>query len=279
VATEVDYTETKVRAEDGAEIFVRRWAAAGKKPSAEVLLLHGYFEHGGRYRHVAHALADAGIATIAPDVRGHGHSSGARGHVDSFSDYRYDVAAAFETLSSGAPRFVLGHSHGGLIALDWIAASAPELRGLVLTNPYLDLPAPVPPVKLWASKLLLLVAPRLGLPSGLDASGISRDPAVVEAYRRDPLVFTTATSGWFAEVTAAQARVRATTSVPMPLLYVVSDADTVVSPVAGLALGEQLQSPDKTLWKRPGEYHEVLNELDRDRLIADVRQWISAHAA
>lgn len=272
----VDYTETRLHAADGAEIFVRRWSPAGRACTAELLLLHGFFEHGGRYRHVAHAMAEAGIATTAPDMRGHGHSSGARGYVQSFTEYHSDVAAVFSHLSAERPRFVLGHSHGGLVALDWLAAAAPAIEGLVITNPYLDVAEPVPAVKLWASKLLLMVAPRLGLPSGLDPTGVSRDPAVVEAYRRDPLVFSTATSGWFAEVQVAQARVRALASVPVPLLYIVSDADRIVSHRAGAALGEQLTSRDKTVWKRPGEFHEVLNELGRDALIADVRQWISA---
>ena len=45
-------------------------------------VVHGYFEHSGRYRALAEAMAGLGVATYAVDLRGHGLSDGARGHVD-----------------------------------------------------------------------------------------------------------------------------------------------------------------------------------------------------
>jgi alpha-beta hydrolase superfamily lysophospholipase len=219
-------------------------------------------------------MAEVGIASTAPDFRGHGNSAGTRGFVDRFSDYHADLDTVFATLPAGPPRLVLAHSHGALIAFDWLAAKKPDVRAVAVTNPYLALALPVPQVKLWASKVLEILAPRLRLPSGIPATVVSRDPAVVDAYARDPLVFKTATPGWFKEVQQAQARVRGLTEVRWPLLYVYSDADALVSPAANAALAEKLASPDKTVWMRPGEFHEVLNELGKDALIADMRKWL-----
>jgi acylglycerol lipase len=270
------YDEQRHPSADGTSLNLASWAPDGPV-SATVLVVPGYADHANRYRELGHTFARLGLRTVALDLRGHGHSAGRRGHLDRFDHYLADVDAAAQAL--GEKFFLLGHSMGGLVALDWVTRR-PEgsVRGLIVTNPFVELGAPVPPFKLKIGELAGKLWPTLALPSGIDPAGISRDLAIVEAYRRDPLVFTTATAGWFREITVAHARVRALASVDMPLLYIHSDADRVVSSAAHAALGAQLASPDKTVWLRAGEYHEVLNELDRKTLHADIAQWIKARS-
>ena len=86
-------------------------------PKGVVLITHGYAEHCGRYREVAHVITNAGWAALSYDVRGHGQSPGDRGYIDRFDVYLDDfaavLAAARALVPAGAKTVALGHSHGG----------------------------------------------------------------------------------------------------------------------------------------------------------------------
>ena len=275
-AAAVAYSDSSFVTPDGVSLFIRRWHPVDAAPRAHVLILHGYFEHGGRYREIAHALARQGIASIALDMRGHGRSHGRRGFVAQFEHYLDDLQALLAIIND-TPLFILGHSHGGLVALDYVIGRQAKVAGLIVTNPFLAMSTPARGPKLWAGKFAGSYLPRLSLPSGLDARGISRDPRAVEMYKRDPMVFTMVNAAWFREVNKAQARVRAYSSVHVPILYVHSDCDPIASPQANQDLAAQLQGADKTVDVQLGALHEVLNELDRAALNALIGRWILAH--
>ncbi|HET7538946.1 MAG TPA: alpha/beta hydrolase [Polyangiaceae bacterium] len=274
---EIAYRETTIASADGTKLHLHTWRDSAP-PSSEVLIVHGYAEHGGRYQELARYLARAGLAVTALDLRGHGRSEGQRGYVERFDDYHADLAAALMTLDSGRPHFLLAHSMGALLAFDFIARLRPPLAGLVVTNPYLALTTAPPQSKLVMGKLAARVLPRLSLPSGLSPEGLSRDPACVEAYRSDPLVFTTANAAWFRESNLAMARVRDVRSLSLPLFYAYSLADPVARSGVNQAFAEQLLCSDKTIVVREG-LHEILNETDRAALFEMIRDWILARAA
>ncbi len=278
MAAAVEFDTRTLKAKDGLALHLHRWRVAHGEAKAWLLIVPGYAEHGGRYEELAHRLVARGVSTLALDLRGHGKSAGRRGYVARFSEYLDDVEVALSTIG-GAKRFLLGHSQGGLVALDFVAARNPVLAGLIVTNPFLGLALEVPALKLLLGRVAARLLPTLTLPSGLDPAGVSHDSRIVEAYRRDPLVFRTATAGWFREVTAAQERVRALREVTLPLLYIHSDADPIASPEAAAALAAQLTAPDKTVWLRPGELHEVLNETGRAKLHEQIADWVVARAA
>ena len=68
-----------------------------------VVITHGYAEHCGRYREVAHVIVKAGWAALTYDVRGHGKSPGARGAIDHFDTYLHDLTAIIAGSASLAP--------------------------------------------------------------------------------------------------------------------------------------------------------------------------------
>lgn len=264
---------------DGTQLAAQRWSPL-RDPRAALLVIHGYADHAERYRELGLTMAERGIDTVAVDLRGHGRSSGQRGFVDRFSDYHADVEAGFAGMSAGAPgvpRFVLGHSNGGLIALDWVSSKRPVIRGLVVTNPFLELAMAVPRLKVGVGKLAARLAPRIALPSGIPPEGLTHETAIVDAYRRDPKVFSTVTAGYFRASRATQERVRGLLDLPVPLLYVYSDSDPIAKPEANATLAKNLASPDKTVLVRAGEFHEVLNETNRVELMERIADWILAH--
>ena len=273
--TATAYHATTVSAPDGVALHLSQWLPQQGPAVAHVLVLHGYMEHGGRYREFAHHLCSRGIGVSALDFRGHGKSPGRRGFVDVFDRYLDDVAAALQYLQQvSVPCFIFGHSHGGLIALDFVVARAPSIGGCIVTNAFLSQTHPARGVKRligeWAGRYL----PKLSLPSGLRAEDLSHDPLIVDAHRRDSYVFHNANASWFREVQIAQRRVKNNRAMPVPLLYIYSDADEIALPYDNKRLAEQLESPDKQVIVRQGEFHEVLNELHRAELHHEIAKWI-----
>ncbi len=274
----VDFTEASPRSADGTALHTYHWSSATEPVVAELLIVHGYAEHGARYREFAHALAQHGIACTAIDYRGHGKAEGRRGYCNNFFSFHDDIDVGWQGLEGDHPRFMLGHSHGGLLALDYVSHGHAEgIAGLIISNAFLDVAMDVAPLKAKVADFAARFFPKLLLPSGIPAEGISHDLDMVAAYKRDPLVFSTANAGWFSEVKRAQDRVKSLRSLPCPLYYVYSDKDPITSSAENRRLAEQLESPDKTTNLREGEFHEVLNETNRAELHETIASWVLAH--
>jgi alpha-beta hydrolase superfamily lysophospholipase len=270
-------------AADGTRLFHTTDAPEGD-PRGVVMLLHGFAEHCGRYDGVVRRLVGLGLTCHRIDLRGHGRSGGRRGHVFAFGEYLSDVAALRAHVEgvtpAGLPVFLLGHSNGGLVALHALAERPDGLAGAALSSPFFGFGFEVPPLKAAAGRLLSRYLPALSLPTGLDAKNLSHDPAVVEGYERDPLVFHKASSRWFTETVAAHARLpEAAARVKLPLLMQIGGADVIASPAAARAVFEKIASPDKSLREYTGLYHEIWFEKDREPVLADLTAWLEPRLA
>lgn len=267
-----------LRARDGMGLVVERHLV--DDPRARVVIVHGYAEHRGRYRPVVEQLKEAGFECHLFDLRGHGESAGQRGHVSRFTDYLDDLQAVFATVPQGLPRFLLGHSLGGLITLSYAHARPGDLAGLVVSSPFLHPAFAVTAGQSLLARVATHIAPRLSIPSGLDASAISRDPEVVDAYKNDPAVFRITTPRWFTEITQAQGRLydRAA-EIALPALFLLGSADAIADHRRGIAVFERLGSKDKTLEVYNGSFHEVFNDYGRDEPIAKLLGWLTSRSA
>jgi len=257
-------------AADGTRLCIHRWVATGRT-QGHVLVVHGYADHAGRYAELASYLASSGFAVVAPDLRGHGRSEGRRGHLRNFEEYHADLATGWALLPATSPRFVVAHSMGALVALDYLTLGAKnhDLQlpsATVVTSPFLALAIAPPVFKLLLGRIAARVLPGLTLANGLVPEMLTRDATLAEAHCTDPLVFRTATAGWFAATELAQQRVRELRRFPTPLLYVYSDADPVALPAANSRLAAQLAGPATQVIVRAADRHEVLNEIDRREL-------------
>ncbi len=250
------------------------------EPVGVVVVAHGLGEHAGRYHHVARAITDRGYTAVIPDHAGHGRSTGKRLGVTDFGDFVADLHSVIGVAASERrPRFLIGHSMGGAIALSYALDHPDMLDGLILSGPAIvpgaDLPAP-----------LVKIAPILGklvpwLPSAaLSASAVSRDPDVVAAYESDPLV-------WHGKIPAGLggALIGAMATFPgrlptltMPALVLHGGADVLANPEGSRIVERHAGSSDLTVTILPGLYHEIFNEPERDEVISTVTDWIVAHS-
>ena len=263
----------------GPSLFWRRWSPERGAPAGRVLIAHGYAEHGGRYRHVAERLTAAGLVVVIPDHRGHGRSGGRPVSVTRFDDYVEDlhrIRLETEADDGEAPTMLIGHSMGGLIATVYALRHPGGLRGLVLSAP-LVVTGRVSPITLAIGRVLARVAPEMGVVK-VPFTRISRDPAVVAAYRADPLVHRRRIRARLgAEMLRAMGEVAAgLPGVTMPVLVMQGSADSLVDPGAAGYVHSRLGSADRTIRIYPGLYHEVFNEPERDQVLDDLLGWVEA---
>jgi len=266
----------------GAKLHVTHWLPAGR-PRAIVLLAHGYAEHAGRYDHVAKRLTGAGYALYAIDHWGHGRSDGTPGFVPRFSaftDGMAELLTLVEVNHADTPRLLLGHSMGGLIATLFLIERQQAFVAAALSGPAILPAAPPSRFTVWISRFLSRFFPRLGV-LALDASGVSRDPAVVAAYQADPLVYPGKIGARLGKefmdaMAAAQA---GAPTITLPILIQHGEADRLTAPDGSRYLFEHVSSADKTLKIYPGLFHEIYNEPEQDAVLDDLLGWFDAHIA
>ena len=266
---------------DGLNIFYRQYKADPEK--ARMVIAHGLGEHSGRYLNVVNRLVPKGITIFAPDFRGHGKSDGKRGHVLSFGDYREDLDSmlkvAVKEKKPGMKCFLLGHSMGGLIAINCAISRQETIDGLIISSPSLGVAVKVPAVKAVLGKAMSSLWPGLSLNNELDASKISHDEKVVAAYRNDSLVHDRVTARWFTEFLSAMENANNQVSkIKVPFLMQIAGDDHLVNAAASKAFFEKLSSKDKTLHVYDGLYHEIFNEKEEERKLAldDLENWIGS---
>lgn len=245
-------------------------------PRARVVLVHGYAEHMGRYAHVIEALNGAGFEVHAFDLRGHGRSEGVRGHVLRFQDYLDDLDLFLAELPQDAlPLFLLGHSLGGLLSLRYVLDRPDACVALAVSSPYLHIATDVHFLKEAVANAASHLAPTLLTKSPIEAKALSHDPAVVEAYIADPLIFKTFNARWFFEAREAQEEVlKRAGEVRLPVLMLIGSADPIAEPARSKEVFERLGSADKTLRIYDDFFHEVLNEVGKERVIRDLVGWL-----
>jgi len=273
---------TSLTTADGLSLHVHAWPAAAPGHGT-VLIVHGLGEHCGRYARVAAHLDARGWNVVGYDHRGHGRSGGERGRLNQPDDLLRDLALVVDAVRARQPGtlLLLGHSLGGLVAARFVAEAlaaepAPWSRpvdGLALSSPAFD------PGMNALQKIALSVArplaPDVAVSNGLKPAWISRDPAVVRAYRDDPLVHDRITPRLARFAVDAAAHVAALAprwSVPTLLLY--AGDDRCVAPRGSAAFAAAAPRSALTAQGFPGLYHEIFNEPEHARVFEVLDAWL-----
>ena len=254
------------------------WRAA--QPKANVLLHHGYGEYAERYVHshnrLIPALNAAGFSVFAYDATGHGRTDGPRGATDMKKAVAHHLDARDSLSFDDAPLYLFGHSLGGLVTAASAADCQQGVAGVILSAPALKIE--LAPILKAVAGLVASIAPTARLTAPLDADAISRDAAVVAAYRNDPMIIKRAPAARLG-ATALQVLERAWTefdSWKLPVLVIHGDSDRLVPVEGSRRFIDTVPAEDKTLETFAGGYHELLNDHDRDRALETILSWLSA---
>jgi acylglycerol lipase len=272
--------EERIDSSKNIKIFVRSWRAESK-PRGVVVVCHGVNSHGGQYLWAGEQLAAAGFVVFALDLRGRGKSDGERFYVETVADYVSDVAAVVKLAKSrnpGLPVFLLGHSAGGVVSSVYTLENQRELAGFICESFAFQVPAPG--FALAAIKGLSHFAPRLPVLK-LKNEDFSRDPKAVEALNNDPLTAHEIQPAMtVAALVRADERLREEfplIKLPVLIMHGTDDKATVCH--GSEFFYETVGSKDKTLKLYKGHYHDLLNDVGKEGVMADIKQWIEARLA
>lgn len=306
--TEDNFT---MEAEDGKRIFVYRWLPTEQKSlKCIVQIVHGMAEHAGRYKRFAEYLNKIGIGVYANDHRGHGKTAGTLEKVGVFADHSgWDLVVSdmvrlsgmIKNNHSGVPLFLLGQSMGSFLVRDYIAGKGEKVDGVILTGTAGD-PGLKGSMGILAAKLFSKLRGRNKPDKIIDKSvfgsynkhfkpartkfdWLSRDESEVDKYIEDDYCGGIFSSGFFVDLFTGLKKVNKMEnirSIPsmLPVLLISGEKDP---------LGEELKGVKRVIrsFKKAGikdvEYkfyndgrHEMLNEINRDEVFADISEWINS---
>ena len=230
---------------------------------AILMVAHGFAEHSGRYDQVAKYFVERGYAVYALDHRGHGKSEGERVYVEQFSDYVDDLKMFYDIIrrdNPGKKIFIVGHSMGSAIALLYTARYQDELAGMVTSGGGIS-SGDEPP------------QPQRPADQPLPTDFLSRDPAVIEAYVNDPLVYRGPVPNRLGGMMGDIAEVVPLIRIPALIMA----GDDVADGTRSQNLFEKLGSKDKTIKRYDGLRHEIFNEPEQLQVFGDLEAWLEDH--
>lgn len=270
----MDETISQIVTDDGHCLFARQWQQTGPVVG-DVIIVHGLGEHSGRYAEVAGYLTGAGYCVASFDQRGHGRTTGKRGHVSRYDRLLRDIDCALAKFVTDRPCFLYGQSLGGNLVLNYVLRHRPKLAGIVVTSPLLQLTVAPSTWKQLLARALNLVYPAYSFDSGLQAEDMSHDADAVRAYRSNPLVHRRVSARLAVEMLrAGRYALQHAGEITMPLLLLHGAQDRVTSPQATCALAERIGTLCE-LYIAENGFHELHWETDRAETLRRIVTWLN----
>ena len=246
--------------------------------------MHGSGEHCQRYRHVAHFFNEHQIPCVAYDLRGHGLSGGERGFVPHINalldDLEYIIKYIRSELHYTMPLVIYAHGTGSVNCLAYQFRREHrklDCQAIILSTPSVCLQKRPNPAAFFVTRAFANLSPHFRLPvKGNYTFEYCNDPAVVQAYRNDPLVHDRWPArtvslfldiGYSLETTALE--------FPVPLL-IQHGADDKITPIAVIRkwAQERVKANDLTFKEWPNHFHELHNDLGKEEVLEHVLEWI-----
>jgi acylglycerol lipase len=259
----------------GGRIFTRHWEPVGTA-KANLVICHGVNSHGGQYIRAAEEFAARGFAVTALDLRGRGKSDGERFYAESIGDYVSDLSLAIELGRSkhpDLPLYLLGHSAGGVTSVTYTLDYQERIDGLICESFAFRVFAPNFALKLLEGASHLVPHAHV---LRLKMEDFSRDPDWVAQLNADPL-----TEGEVQPVQTVAAFARAGERferefgrITLPVLILHGTDDKATRPDGSQQFFDEAGSADKTLKLYDGYYHDLLNDIGRERVMDDIIAWI-----
>jgi len=242
-----------------------------------VIMVHGIGEHCGCYDEWAEKFALQGVGFLAFDLRGHGNSSGVRGHatIRLIKDDLRTIIKDVQGKHPCIPVVLFGHSMGGSIALNYAFEKDVELQGVIVSSPWLKLVRSPLPLLLWLAKWASYIVPWLTVRTGIRADQLSHDGIVKKSTRTDPLLHKKISIKLFSDLWKSGRLIlcnRHKWSIPLLLMH--GTDDPLTSCQASKSFVQNAEG-DITFREWHGMRHDLLNETDKEIVFQYVMKWLS----
>lgn len=240
-----------------------------------IVLVHGLGEHSKRYNELVSWLVMYEYAVLGYDQYGHGRSPGRCAALMSDMQLVRDldnIVSEVKKCFKGVPVYLLGHSVGGLVVLDYVLAHPNDVAGVIALSPALKVHSEMRGLIL---PLILKVAPNFAVNNSLPISGISRDSHVVTAYKQDELVHAKITPRLAHYILMAGKRVRSyaqSWQVPTLLLYAADDQ--LVDSRGSVEFSKEAPLHVLTVKCFERAYHELHHEPDTSEFYRALENWL-----
>jgi alpha-beta hydrolase superfamily lysophospholipase len=296
-------------APDGAEIYVYKWLPDGQI-KAIINIVHGMAETAARYERFAEVLTQKGYAVYAEDHRGHGRTIKDAAHageappdaLNLMLNDLHQLSGIINKEIPGTPLFLLGHSMGSFLTQGYIARWGRQLKGAILSGTAGPNDALAAAGKVIAcleilrlgragkSKLLNTLSfgsfNKQFQPARTDFDWLSRDEAEVDKYITDPYCGGIFPAGFFYDLFSFLRQINgreALSGIPRELpLYIFSGScDPVGAKTKSVRklinIYQKLGVADLSFKFYEGGRHEMLNEVNRGEVAADIVKWLDNH--
>lgn len=262
---------------DGVELFYQAYVYDGAY--ADMIVVHGLAEHSGRYGFLTDYCEQKRINTYLMDNRGHGESGGRQGHIDSFFQYLDDLGLFVHEIRKSRDRdrdlFILGHSLGANIVAAYLIERDSRFSGAVFSGPAFRLGTPVNPLKWIIARLMSRIAPRIPLDNGVIPENLSHDPKIAAAYRKDPKVFRRVSARLGVEaLQSCDFVMNRADRIKCPVLILQGGDDMITSSDGAREFYNRLKSSEKEIHIFDGFYHEVFNEIGKEKVFDAMHYWM-----
>ena len=251
----------------------------GENLRAVIVMVHGIGEHIHRYDHWAAMFNKEAIGFAGVDLPGHGLSDGKRGDIKSYALLGEMIDILIESCKKtfpGCPVYIYGHSLGGGIVLDYLLRRNPEIKGAIVTSPYLRLAFEPPRIKIVLASVMKHLLPGLIQPTGLNADHLSHDKTVVEKYKNDPLVHDKISVRLYSESgEAANYSLKHAAELKVPTLIIHGSGDLILSIEGSREFAGKTNMAELKIWE--GGYHELHNEPFKEEVFNYILNWIEVN--
>lgn len=265
----------KFKTKEGLKLHYEHWSPPSHK--ATLVFVHGMGEHCGRYGPFVDYFTQRGYRIWLYDQRGHGRSDGKRVFVKRFETLLDDLTDYLDFSfdpGSKSPLFLVGHSFGGQVILNFLAKHPDHFQAAVASSPNLEIALTMPKWQEWLGRMIHPIWPQLKLRNLTYPDKLSHDTEVVEAYKNDPLVSDYVTIGIGGElVKNLEGIFGLAPRIQTPLLLLHGLEDVYCSPQGTERFYQELQLEQKRLKLYEGKYHELLNEVGKEIIYEEMEKW------
>lgn len=278
LTTKIDVQIGKFKARDGLSLHFEHWSPPDFR--ATILFVHGMGDHCGRYGPFVHYFTQRNFKVCLFDQRGHGKSQGKRVFVKEFDTLLTDLEDYLQfSLNGGAtqPLFLVGHSFGGQISLNFLGRHPARFQAACVVSPSLEIALTMPKWLERLGRMVLPLWPGMKLKNLTNPDLLSHDPQVAQAYKKDSFVSDYVTIGIGKQMINNLATIYGlTTQIKTPLLMLHGTEDRYCSVEGTKRFYKELRLDQKRLKLYEGKYHELLNEVEKENVFQEMENWFSA---